>query len=87
MIRLRAGGPNRYYLCPECGAVREDLYRGGASWAPLARRAGWYASGGCEGSGAGDPEGVRRGATAAAVKTQERGRKLVLSATNLSNEI
>jgi hypothetical protein len=30
MIRLHAGGPNRYYLCPECGAIREDVYRGGA---------------------------------------------------------
>lgn len=27
MIRLHAGGPNRYYLCPECGAMREDVYR------------------------------------------------------------
>ena len=30
MIRLHAGGPNRYYLCPECGAVREDVCRGRA---------------------------------------------------------
>ena len=30
MVRLHAGGPNRYYLCPECAAVREDIYRGGA---------------------------------------------------------
>ena len=30
MVRLRAGGPNRYYLCRECGAVREDLYQSGA---------------------------------------------------------
>jgi hypothetical protein len=30
MIRLHAGGPNRYYLCPECGAIREDVYQGGA---------------------------------------------------------
>lgn len=27
MIRLHAGGPDRYYLCPACGAVREDIYR------------------------------------------------------------
>ena len=27
MIRLHAGGPNRHYLCPECGAIREDVYR------------------------------------------------------------
>jgi hypothetical protein len=30
MIRLHGGAPNRYYLCPECGAVREDVYRGGS---------------------------------------------------------
>ena len=30
MIRLHAGGPNRYYLCRECGAVREDFYQSGA---------------------------------------------------------
>jgi len=30
MIRLHAGGPNRYYLCGECGAVREDVYSCGA---------------------------------------------------------
>ena len=30
MVRLHAGGPNRYYLCPECGAVREDVYQGRA---------------------------------------------------------
>ena len=30
MIRLHAGGPNRYYLCRECGSVREDVYRGDA---------------------------------------------------------
>jgi hypothetical protein len=30
MIRLQAGGPNRFYLCPECGAVREDVYEDGA---------------------------------------------------------
>ena len=30
MIRLHAAGPNRYYLCPECGAVKEDVYHGGA---------------------------------------------------------
>lgn len=29
MVRLHAGGPNRYYLCRECGAVREDIYREG----------------------------------------------------------
>ena len=29
MIRLHAGGPNRYY-CPECGAVKEEVYQGGA---------------------------------------------------------
>lgn len=29
MIRLHAGGPNRYYLCLECGAVKQDVYRGG----------------------------------------------------------
>lgn len=27
MVRLRTGGPNRYYLCRQCGAVREDVYR------------------------------------------------------------
>ena len=27
MIRLRGGGPNRYYLCRECSAIREDVYR------------------------------------------------------------
>ena len=30
MIRLHASGPNRYYLCPECSAVKEDVYQGGA---------------------------------------------------------
>lgn len=30
MIRLHGAGPNRYYSCPECGAVKEDVYRGGA---------------------------------------------------------
>ncbi len=30
MIRLRGGGPNRYYLCRECDAVREDIYHSGA---------------------------------------------------------
>jgi hypothetical protein len=30
MIRLHAGRPNRYYLCPGCGAVKEDVYRDGA---------------------------------------------------------
>lgn len=30
MTRLHAGAPNRYYLCLECGAVREDVYEGGA---------------------------------------------------------
>ena len=30
MIRLHAGAPNRYYLCRECGAAREDVYRGKA---------------------------------------------------------
>lgn len=30
MIRLHAGGPSRYYLCRECGAIRDDVYRGGA---------------------------------------------------------
>ena len=30
MVRLHAGGPNRYYLCRECGAVREDIYQSGA---------------------------------------------------------
>jgi len=30
MTRLHAGAPNRYYLCLECGAVREDVYGGGA---------------------------------------------------------
>lgn len=27
MIRIHASGPNRYYLCRECGAVREDIYQ------------------------------------------------------------
>jgi hypothetical protein len=30
MLRLHAGGPNRYYLCRACGAIREDVYRDGA---------------------------------------------------------
>jgi len=30
MTRLHAGAPNRFYLCRECGAVREDVYQGGA---------------------------------------------------------
>ena len=30
MMRLHGGGPNRYYLCPECRAIREDIYRDGA---------------------------------------------------------
>ena len=30
MIRLHAGAPNHYYLCLACGAVREDVYEGGA---------------------------------------------------------
>jgi hypothetical protein len=30
MIRLHAGGPNRYYLCLECGEVKKDVYRSGA---------------------------------------------------------
>ena len=30
MIRLHGGGPNRYYLCSVCGAVREDVYGDGA---------------------------------------------------------
>jgi len=30
MMRLHGGAPNRYYLCRECGAVREDVYRDGA---------------------------------------------------------
>ena len=29
MHRLHGGGPNRYYLCAECGAIREDVYRDG----------------------------------------------------------
>jgi hypothetical protein len=30
MVRLHAGGPNRYYVCPKCCAIREDVYQGGA---------------------------------------------------------
>jgi hypothetical protein len=30
MLRLHGGGPNRYYLCRACGAIREDVYRDGA---------------------------------------------------------
>lgn len=30
MVRLHAGGPNHYYLYPECGRFREDVYRGGS---------------------------------------------------------
>jgi hypothetical protein len=30
MIHLHAGGLNRYYLWPECGAVKEDVYQGRA---------------------------------------------------------
>jgi len=30
MIDLHAGGPNPYYLCRECGAVRDDIYQSGA---------------------------------------------------------
>ena len=30
MMRLHAGAPNHYYLCLECGAMREDVYKGGA---------------------------------------------------------
>jgi hypothetical protein len=30
MMRLHGGGPNRFYLCRACGAVREDVYREGA---------------------------------------------------------
>jgi hypothetical protein len=30
MMRLHAGGPNRYYLCRCCAAVREDVYHQGA---------------------------------------------------------
>jgi hypothetical protein len=30
MVRLHGGGPNRYYLCHERGATREDVYQGGA---------------------------------------------------------
>lgn len=29
MMRLHAGGPNRYYLCRKCGTVLEDVYRDG----------------------------------------------------------
>jgi len=29
MMRLHGGAPNHYYLCLECGAVREDVYEGG----------------------------------------------------------
>jgi hypothetical protein len=30
MPRLHTGGPNRCYLCADCGALREGVYRGGA---------------------------------------------------------
>jgi hypothetical protein len=30
MMRLHGGGPHRYYLCRQCGAVREDVYQDGA---------------------------------------------------------
>ena len=30
MARLHAGGPNRHYLCPERGAVKEEVYHAGA---------------------------------------------------------
>jgi hypothetical protein len=29
MTRLHAGGPHRYYLCQECGAVRAEILRSG----------------------------------------------------------
>jgi hypothetical protein len=54
MIRLHAGGPSRFYLCPECGAVREDVYRGGAIIAQH-----WH-----DGPGEALPEAVREEALA-----------------------
>jgi len=30
MFRLHGGSPHHYYLCLECGAVREDVYESGA---------------------------------------------------------
>jgi hypothetical protein len=30
MLRLHARGPDRYYLCRECGAILEYVYKNGA---------------------------------------------------------
>ena len=39
MIRLSVAHANKFYLCQRCGAVREDVYQGGA----IARQV-WRAS-------------------------------------------
>ena len=35
MIPLHVGGPNRWYVCPRCGMVRQEMYQPGRGTASV----------------------------------------------------